>query len=82
VAHATEIDKAPLLLPLLAAAEQMFGSVELRQDQARDIVHGKRIELAVKEMVAATWNGELLAVLEPAGSQAKSVVVFPEVFNA
>ncbi len=82
VANATEIDKAPALLPLAAAAQSLFASVELGHDQARDIVHGKRIELAVNEMVAATWNGELLAVLEPAGSQAKSVVVFPEVFNA
>lgn len=82
VAHATEIDKTPVLLPLAAAAQSLFASVELSHDQARDIVHGKRIELAVKDMVTATWNGELLAVLEPAGSQAKSVVVFPEVFNA
>lgn len=82
VAHATEIGKSPVLLPLAAAAENLFASVELSHDHARDIVHGKRIELAVKDMVAAKWNGELLAVLEPAGSQAKSVVVFPEVFNA
>ncbi len=82
VAHATEIDKTPVLLPLAAAAQSLFASVELSHDQARDIVHGKRIELAVKDIVAATWKGELLAVLEPAGSQAKSVVVFPEVFNA
>ncbi len=82
VANATEIDRAPVLLPLVAAAQHLFDSVELNHDQARDIVHGKRIELANKDMVAATWNGELLAVLEPAGSQAKSVVVFPEVFNA
>jgi hypothetical protein len=33
-------------------------------------------------MIAATWNSALLAVLEPAGTELKSVVVFPEVFNA
>ena len=82
VSNATHIDKTPQLLPLLAAAEQMFGSVELSQDQARDIVHGKRLQLEAVGQVAATWNAELLAILEPVGSQLKSVVVFPEVFNA
>jgi tRNA pseudouridine55 synthase len=82
VSNATQIDKTPQLLPLLAAAEQLFGSVELSQDQARDIVHGKRINLEADGQVAARWNGELLAILEPVGSQLKSVVVFPEVFNA
>lgn len=82
VSNATQIDKTPQLLPLLAAAEQLFGSVELSQDQARDIVHGKRINLEAVGQVAARWNGELLGILEPVGSQLKSVVVFPEVFNA
>lgn len=82
VSNATQIDQTPQLLPLLAAAEQLFGSVELSQDQARDIVHGKRINLEAVGQVAARWNGELLAILEPVGSQLKSVVVFPEVFNA
>jgi tRNA pseudouridine55 synthase len=82
VSNATQIDKKPQLLPLLAAAEQLFALVELSQDQARDIVHGKRLLLGAEGQVAAGWNGELLAILEPVGSQLKSVVVFPEVFNA
>ena len=82
VSNATQIDKTPQLLPLLAAAEQLFGSIELSQDQTRDIVHGKRLQLEADGQVAARWNGELLAILEPVGSQLKSVVVFPEVFNA
>ena len=82
VANATEIDQPVVLLPLVDAAQALFGSISLTQDQARDIVHGKRISLEASGLVAATWNGELLAVLEPVGSQLKSVVVFPEVFSA
>ena len=82
IANASEIDQAPTLLPLVKAAQTLFESVELSNQQARDIVHGKRISLDAKALVAATWNAELLAVLEPIGSQLKSVVVFPEVFNA
>ncbi len=82
VADATEIDQPPILLPLVEAAQKLFGSVALSDDQARDIVHGKRISLEAAGLVSATWNGELLAVLESVGSQLKSVVVFPEVFSA
>lgn len=82
LANATHIDKPPVSIPLLNAAETLFESITLSFEQARDIVHGKRIELVARGLVASTWNGELLAVLEPAGSQLKSVVVFPEVFNA
>jgi tRNA pseudouridine55 synthase len=80
--NATEIDKPPVAIPLREAVLKLFPEVELTSDQARDIVHGKRIELASEGTVAAMWNDDLLAVLEPAGSQLKSVVVFPEVFNA
>lgn len=82
VTNATEIDQPVVLLPLVDAAQALFGSISLTQDQARDIVHGKRIAGSAKGSVAAIWNGELLAVLEPVGSQLKSVVVFPEVFSA
>jgi tRNA pseudouridine55 synthase len=82
VADATQIDKTPIQLPLRAAAEKLFDLIDLNHDQARDIVHGKRISSVANGLVAATWNNELLAVLEPVGAQLKSVVVFPEVFNA
>jgi tRNA pseudouridine55 synthase len=82
LANATEIDKTPVLISLVEASQKLFESVELTRDQAQDIVHGKRITLGASSLVAATWNSELLAVLEPVGSQLKSIVVFPEVFNA
>ena len=82
LANATEIDQPPVAIPLREAVQKLYPAIDLTSDQARDIVHGKRIQLGSEGMVAAMWNGELLAVLEAAGSQLKSVVVFPEVFNA
>jgi len=82
LANATEIDKTPVPISLVEASQKLFESLELTRDQAQDIVHGKRISRAVIGTVAATWNSELLAILEPVGSQLKSIVVFPEVFNA
>jgi tRNA pseudouridine55 synthase len=80
--NATEIDKPPVVIPLSEAVLKLFPAIELTFDQAQDIVHGKRITWDANGIVAATWNSELLAVLEPVGTQLKSVVVFPEVFNA
>jgi len=81
LAHASEIDKPPVLLLLSDAVLKLFPAIELTEAQAQDIVHGKRITWDANVIVAATWNSELLAVLEPVGTQLKSVVVFPEVFN-
>jgi tRNA pseudouridine55 synthase len=80
--NATEIDKPPIVIPLSEAVLKLFPAIEITFDQAQDIVHGKRITSEANGIVAATWNSELLAVLEPVGTQLKSVVVFPEVFNA
>jgi tRNA pseudouridine55 synthase len=82
LANATEIDKTPVPISLVEASQKLFESLQLTSDQARDIVHGKRISVGASSAVAATWNSELLAVLEPVGSQLKSIVVFPEVFSA
>ena len=82
LANATEIDKPPVAIPLREAVLKLFPAIELTSDQAQDIVHGKRIALEASGIIAATWNSELLAVLEPVGTELKSVVVFPEVFNA
>jgi len=79
--NATEIDKPPVLLLLSDAVLKLFPAIELAEAQAQDIVHGKRITSDATGIVAATWNSELLAVLEPVGNELKSVVVFPEVFN-
>jgi tRNA pseudouridine55 synthase len=82
LANATEIDNPPVVIPLSEAVLKLFPAIELTEGQAQDIVHGKRITSEANGIIAATWNSELLAVLEPVGTQLKSVVVFPEVFNA
>jgi ubiquinone biosynthesis protein Coq4 len=82
LAHATDIDKPPVVIPLSEAVLKLFLAIELTEAQAQDIVHGKRITSEANGIIAATWNSELLAVLEPVGTQLKSVVVFPEIFNA
>lgn len=82
VADAVTIDKEPELLSLADSARVLFESIDLDAQQAQDVVHGKRLEISTAGLIAAFWQGELLAVMEPKGSQLKSVVVFPEVFNA
>jgi tRNA pseudouridine55 synthase len=82
VSNATEITAEPKVLDLTESAKRMFDSLELTEQQARDVVHGKRLNLGASGMVTCLWQGELLAVMEPKGEQLKSVVVFPEVFNA
>jgi tRNA pseudouridine55 synthase len=82
LANATVIDNTPAPISLVEASQKLFETIELSNDEARDIVHGKRISREASGMIAATWSSALLAVLEPAGTELKSVVVFPEVFNA
>lgn len=82
VEDAVTIDKEPGLLSLADSARVLFESIDLDAQQAQDVVHGKRLEISTSGLVSAFWQGELLAVMEPKGPQLKSVVVFPEVFNA
>ncbi len=82
VENAVTIDKEPRLLSLADSAKVLFESIDLDAKQAQDVVHGKRLEISSTGLRAAFWQSELLAVMEPKGSQLKSVVVFPEVFNA
>jgi tRNA pseudouridine55 synthase len=82
VEDAVTIDKEPRLTSLADSARVLFESIDLDAKQAQDVVHGKRLEISSNGLRAAFWQSELLAVMEPKGSQLKSVVVFPEVFNA
>jgi tRNA pseudouridine55 synthase len=67
------------LTPLATAASDLFPTVSLRADQVTDLVHGKRISdvSTTGSLIAGlSDSGQLVAVLEPAGSGLKSVVVF------
>jgi tRNA pseudouridine55 synthase len=67
------------LTPLAIAASDLFPTVSLRADQITDLVHGKRLSdvSTTGSLIAGlSGSGKLVAVLEPAGSGLKSVVVF------
>jgi tRNA pseudouridine55 synthase len=67
------------LTPLATAASDLFPTVSLRADQVTDLVHGKRLSdvSTTGSLIAGlSDSGQLVAVLEPAGSGLKSVVVF------
>ncbi|CAB4670308.1 MAG: tRNA pseudouridine(55) synthase TruB [Actinobacteria bacterium] len=67
------------LTPLAKAASDLFPTVSLSDAQVTDLVHGKRLsDLSTTSSLIAglSGSGQLVAVLEPAGSGLKSVVVF------
>ena len=67
------------LTPLAQAASDLFPAVSLSPQQVIDLVHGKRLSdvSATSSLIAGlSPSGALVAVLEPAGSGLKSVVVF------
>ena len=67
------------ITPLAEAAVANFEEFALTEQQVIDIRHGKRITGAVQgDLVAATYDGDLIAMLEPVGEKLKSVVVFAE----
>lgn len=66
---------AELISPAEAAAKIM-DSVQLGEQEVVDLRHGKQIPRAIAGLTAALAGEELVAVLEPAGDRAKSVVVF------
>lgn len=63
---------------MVDAASGAFEMLELTEQQQIDIRHGKRIAASTssENRIAATFQGELVAILEKAGHQLKSTVVF------
>jgi tRNA pseudouridine55 synthase len=66
------------LTSLAKAASDLFPAISLSALQVTDLVHGKRLsEFSASSLIAGlSPSGQLVAVLEPAGSGLKSVVVF------
>ena len=67
------------LTPLAKAANDLFPTISLSDAQVTDLVHGKRLTdiPSTSSLIAGlSGAGQLVAVLEPAGSGLKSVVVF------
>lgn len=75
------LTELPIPASLLEVASRLFPVVTLSREQAQDIIHGKRITLDSTSPVAASFNNQLLAILEPVAKVFRSVTVFPESFN-
>ena len=70
----------PRLLPAAAVAASVLGAVHVTDEQARDLRHGKRIELpdAPGRAAAIAPDGALIGVIERRGAAVKSVMNMPE----
>jgi tRNA pseudouridine55 synthase len=82
VEDAKTLDDALEVTSMEEAARRQFACLELTEQGATDLIHGKRLKAEEKlsEPVAAfAPSGRLLAILTRSGSQYKSLVVFPEV---
>ena len=66
------------LLPIADAARAAFPSVDLTDDQARDVRFGRRLALTLGPGPHAVFapDGEFLALYEQAGAEARAVAVF------
>ena len=78
VAHTLEeLATETTILPIADAARAAFRSVDLDEDRARDVRHGRPLGLAIPSLTAVfAPDGEFLALYEPRGGQARAVAVF------
>jgi tRNA pseudouridine55 synthase len=81
IEDAKTLDDLGQPMNLLSVASMLFPVVKLSEQMATDIVHGKKISLESNGPLAASINGKLLAVLQPAGKFYRSLTVFPEAMN-
>jgi tRNA pseudouridine55 synthase len=81
LSDACRVEAADQLQSLVSVAAKILSVTELTKQQAQDIIHGKRISIEGSKVIAASFEGKLLAVLEPVGNSYRSVTVFPEAFN-
>jgi len=72
------------LLPAAQVAAAVLGAVQLTADQARDLRHGKRIQLPDPPARAAAIapDGSLVGVIERRGPAVKSIMNLPEETSA
>jgi tRNA pseudouridine55 synthase len=67
-------------MPAADVAASVLGAVHMTAEQARDLRHGKRIELADAPARAAAIapDGALIGVIERRGPAVKSIMNMPE----
>lgn len=65
------------LLPIADAARAAFPSVDLGEEQERDVRYGRKLALGLERLSAVfASDGTFLALYEPAGAGARPVAVF------
>ena len=67
------------LIPMAEVVKGLMSTIEVTQDQARDLGHGKRLAGTFPQPTAALFEGSLVAILESSG---KILVGFPQEQNA
>ncbi|GAA1442500.1 tRNA pseudouridine(55) synthase TruB [Leifsonia poae] len=78
-----DIDPADRLIPAAEAASILFERFELSDQQAIDLMHGKRIHVPDREngggvpVAAVSPTGHLVGLIEFRGKEARSLVNFP-----
>lgn len=70
-------DEPPELMPMADVARLSFPVVELDESQAGDVVHGRRLPIAVPASPTGVLapDGTLMALYEPAGEESRPVAV-------
>lgn len=82
IGDAVKVEDVSHLRTLDSVAEKLFPRLDFTQQQAQDIIHGKRVALDNSVSVAAIYQDQLLAILEPIGGGFyRSLTVFAEAFD-
>lgn len=77
------LDPAAALVPAVDAATRLFERLDLTEQQAIDLTHGRRIHVAGREgpggepVAAVAPNGALVGLVEFRGKEARTLVNFP-----
>ncbi|RDV43279.1 tRNA pseudouridine(55) synthase TruB [Leifsonia sp. ku-ls] len=77
------LDPAAALVPAVDAATRLFERLDLTEQQAIDLTHGRRIHVADREgpggepVAAVAPNGALVGLVEFRGKEARTLVNFP-----
>jgi tRNA pseudouridine55 synthase len=77
------LDVGAALIPAAEAASRLFERLELTEQQAIDLTHGRRIHLADREgpggepVAAIAPSGHLVGLIEFRGKEARTLVNFP-----
>ena len=77
------LDAAAALIPAARAASDLFETLELTEQQAIDLTHGRRIHIADREgpgggpVAAIAPGGHLVGLIEFRGKEARTLVNFP-----